>query len=162
MDAEAIKKLVHGKPCFTIEGPDREPYLTRYYLHKEDELKIYVHQFHRSDQDRDMHCHPWPFTSVILAGGYTEYVPGASRVCVPGDVVRRKAEDCHRVELFQDADGKEIETWTMVYVGKKCRDWGFHTDKGWVFHRDYFDIKFGKGKWHDADEVVQMQNYMED
>lgn len=162
MNAEAVRSLVAGKPNFTIEGADRLPYMTRYFLHKENDLKVYVHQFHRGDQDRDLHDHPWGFTSLILVGGYTETTPFGVKDFRSGDVIRHAAADCHMVELFKDAQGAEIETWTLVYVGAKEREWGFHTPDGWMHHRAYFDKKFGKGQWHDADEVLQITNYMED
>lgn len=31
-----------------------------------------VHHIKRSDDDRHCHCHPWPYLSVILKGGYWE------------------------------------------------------------------------------------------
>lgn len=35
-------------------------------------LKIYLHKFMRSDEDRALHDHPWSFLSIILRGGYFE------------------------------------------------------------------------------------------
>jgi hypothetical protein len=41
-----------------------------------------VHQILRSDSDRHSHCHPWPYLTIILRGGYweeREFPPGVDR-----------------------------------------------------------------------------------
>lgn len=36
-------------------------------------IGVYLHRFHRSDVDRELHSHPWAWSySIILAGGYIE------------------------------------------------------------------------------------------
>lgn len=42
-------------------------------------VAIYLHQFFRSDRDRCEHDHPWPFTTLILRGGYHEQINGVRR-----------------------------------------------------------------------------------
>lgn len=40
-------------------------------------FKVYLHIFFRSDQDRELHDHPWTFVSFILWRGYDEIRPKA-------------------------------------------------------------------------------------
>lgn len=126
---------------FVITSKTGEPYLTRYVL---SETK-YLHIIHRSDDDRDLHDHPWDFSSQILHGSYVEVTPdGKRKTFKVGDVNFHKAEDAHCLVL------NEGEVVTLVTLGPRRREWGFHTAKGWVHHKDYLDEKFGFGKWTDT------------
>ena len=125
------------------------PYLSRYYLigrpwmrdgsEPIDELgsprrdavfrtgvHVYLHHFHRSDEDRALHNHPWQWSrSLILAGGYIEERRG------PDDLVRRRVvrpgawntidgDDFHRVDLIEN------DCWSLFIAGPKHgRSWGF-------------------------------------
>lgn len=105
---------------------------------------VRLHHILRSDQDRELHDHPWDFTSLILSAGYWEYRPARAgrlglsppfceierRWCRPLSVVCRKAEDAHRLELTRPV-------WTLVITGRKRRDWGFYTKDGWVHWRQW-------------------------
>jgi hypothetical protein len=109
------------------------PYLTRWTLSgKRFEglgRALFLHHFHRSDAD-EMHDHPWPFTSVILAGGYYEVTPARGwangvgptqrRWYGPGRVITRPAKWIHRVEIPAGRDA-----WTLIIRGRKERGWGF-------------------------------------
>lgn len=114
-------------PLETIRSPEGDPYLLRYTLLWTPWLRVYIHNILRSDDDRELHDHPWDFTVRILEGGYIEHVLGGSKVRVPGDVIRHAAEDMHRVELI---DGRPA--WTFVICGPKRRQWGFQAEDGWV------------------------------
>lgn len=150
---------------FVIVGPDGTPYLTRWYLVEKSWFKIYLHKIHRSDADREMHCHPWKFVSFLLWGkGYFEHEANGSRTYFPpfSINVRLDAARPHRLEI-QDGDPPQ---WSLVFIGKKIRDWGFHVpssyahnftgDKpaskyvnGAVFvdHKSFLNVKFGKDNW---------------
>lgn len=126
-----------------IIGPGQhegEPdYLRRWYIlrHRDDEGCIYLHRFGRSDSDRALHDHPWPWTTVILQGAYQEYTPEGNHYRTQGDVVSRKATDFHRVRLVTPG------VWTLFMTGKKERDWGFLLpDGGWMESSRYFE-QFG-------------------
>ena len=61
--------------------PDRqsnEPYLERYYVFLKDRdrfpFNVFLHKFLKSDPD-DVHDHPWPYATLILKGGYWEWLP---------------------------------------------------------------------------------------
>jgi hypothetical protein len=126
---------------FVIENAVGDPYLVRYKLFWCPWFKIFLHHILRSDEDADCHCHPWNFVSIILWEGYLEVLSGdVIRWIRPGNVVRHRATDAHRLILSRPA-------WTLVFVTGKKRKWGFHTKDGWVGHAAYFDKKFGPGKW---------------
>ena len=64
----------------TIFSDDRvSPYLTRFYVSPDRAWwrrhlpGVFLHWFHRSDADRELHCHPWRWSvSLVLSGGYVE------------------------------------------------------------------------------------------
>lgn len=112
---------------------EQVPYLTRWTLHgrrfEGSDDAVFLHRFQRSDAD-EMHDHPWPFTSLILAGGYDEVTPGegwangngptARTWYAPGSVLHRPAVWIHSVRIPEGA-----EAWTLVLRGVKERSWGF-------------------------------------
>lgn len=120
-----------AKERFDI-GRNGDIYLSRWTLSgqrdKGTDRAVFLHQFHRSDYDDALHDHPWPFTSVILAGGYYEHAVGRGGVIRrrwygPGRVLSRPADWKHRVEL---APGTEGRVFSLVFRGAKERSWFFH------------------------------------
>ena len=116
-----------------IPGPNGTIYMRRYYLwrSKTGGRWVRIHEILLSDEDRHFHDHPWDFTSFILSGGYTEHTPNGTTVHRPFSLIRRKAEDLHKLELTGPA-------WTFVVTGDKRRDWGFQTENGWIHWEKYF------------------------
>ena len=122
-----------------------EPYLERYYVFLKHRnrfpFNIFVHKFLKSDPD-DVHDHPWPYFTIILKGGYWEWIPvfdirGAKihEYCVwrrPGSFRFAGAETYHRIEL-----DPEVTCWTLFVPGRKRRDWGFLVRNQWVQWQDY-------------------------
>jgi hypothetical protein len=127
-------------------------YMNRWFI-KTKYGGLRLHHILRSDADRHLHDHPWDFTSFILWGEYWEELPiaqpdepyfgdsfnGVSPY--PGasvwpkhwprwSVVRRKATDAHLLRLSRPV-------WTLVWHGPNERKWGFWTEEGWVYWRDY-------------------------
>lgn len=91
-----------------------------------------LHKILRGDGDRHFHDHPFGFASLILSGSYVEHLPARSpRTFLPGNVNMHKAESAHRLEL---PDG---HVWTFVLTGPYEREWGFHTEDGWIHNRKY-------------------------
>lgn len=87
---------------------------------------IRVHKILLSDSGRDLHDHPFDFVSIIVCGvGYTEYTEMGVRFYPQFSVIRRRAEDLHRLELSSPV-------WTLVFRGPRRRVWGFQTPNGWV------------------------------
>ena len=135
-------------PKFTIEN-EGLPYLTRFYLirkaHSKNEpieegsaaptfkfnryLSVYLHYFHRGDEDASLHNHPWKTSfSLILTNGYMEerwdhkLQKVVTRKIRPGSINRINADDFHRVELLDPNRG----AWTLFFSGERLdRPWGF-------------------------------------
>lgn len=133
-----------------IETPD--PYLTRLRIVQTPWFGVYLHQIHRADGAREVHDHPWSFVSIILHGAYVEHrepsqatkhdatLPIDRRLGLRwfgrGYVNFLRAEDAHRIAHVAP------DTWTLVLVGRRRRDWGFHTPDGWVHHKTWIDEHF--------------------
>lgn len=147
-----------------ITRRDNDPYLDRLVIFRCNWFSVFLHIF-RDGDDECMHDHPWPFVSVILRGGYWEHTdPGPvctncnlpcfssydnSRCCDappvftgparskrwyrPGSVLFRRSDHAHRVEI----DRSKPAPVTLVFVGRRCRDWGFYTRFGWLPWRRY-------------------------
>jgi hypothetical protein len=135
-------------PARVIERDNGDPYLERYYVcgrapayfpvPVKERLAflptVFLHRFVRSDQDRELHNHPWDHsTSFILAGGYREERRWAifendedfdcfevhEHTFRPGDLNRISCDDFHRVDLL------EHDAWTIFITGTKKQSWGF-------------------------------------
>lgn len=115
---------------------DEEPYLERYYLFLKERdsfpFNIFLHRFLKSDPD-DLHDHPWEFRTIILKGGYWEYTKDGKFWRGPFTYRYNPANAYHRVELDKDIP----YCWTLFIPGKRVKDWGFKTEKGWVQHEKY-------------------------
>lgn len=173
----------------TITNAQGVPYMHRYYL-LEWPWRIRIHEILRSDEDRDMHDHPYDFVSIMLKGGYIETAHmshdelerlfldtadheepchcskcaiidsgppfESKRAYRPGAIRRLKAEDAHRIQLntkWLDSGTllTVVPAWTLIFAGPIRREWGFHTQDGWMHWKAYLDKKFGPGKWQAAD-----------
>ena len=128
--------------------PDRrtnEDYLHRYYLFLKDRknfpFNIFLHRFLKSDP-ADVHDHPWGYFTVILKGGYWEWIPQfnsknqkTGEIAVwrgPGHFRFCKATSYHRIEI-----DPAIPTWTLFMPGPQKREWGFLVKNKWVPHDNY-------------------------
>ena len=134
-----LERLFKYRDIVKVVGGEPSLYLRRYFIFRTERFpnnRIFLHFIARDDDDRDLHDHPWDFSSFILKGGYKEYLPGGEkRLLFDFDFVRNPAEHTHRVELH---DGEPA--WTLVHAGKARRIWGFHTKDGWVDWRSYLGL----------------------
>ena len=120
---------------------DREgkvPYLIRYYVflkeRKNFPFNVTLHKVLVSDEPT-LHDHPWGYATFILKGGYWEHIPiiskegavvGSTKVWRgPGHFRMRSADDLNWLELAKDADGNEIPCWSLFFMGRKVKEWGF-------------------------------------
>lgn len=111
---------------YVIGGSD-DPYMTRWFLIPRNRFfNIYLHRFHRSDDDRAMHDHPWWSISLLLSGACVEHDLNGFKAIKPGQIRIRSAEYRHRIELV----GTEV--WTLFLTGPRLREWGFWCPQGWV------------------------------
>lgn len=114
-----------------IIGPANNPYIVRHILFRISMFGIYLHEMRRSDHDRALHDHPWPFMSFILRRGYRELTPYGMLTHKPGRVLFRPATWQHAVVI----DGKPA--WTLIFVGRRSRRWGFWPEGKWCWWRKY-------------------------
>lgn len=125
MIARLIRRLPHREIHQT--GANDHLLLRRYFILRTKWLGIYVHELVADDYDRALHDHPWSFLSIILSGQYSEVTnqPGAKHYH-RGSVKFRPAEYCHQLYAVYEP------TWTLVIRGRRRREWGFITPKGWM------------------------------
>lgn len=142
----------HGRRRIVMDRVNNEPYLERYYLFLKDRQRfpfnVFLHKFLKSDPD-DVHDHPWPYATVILKGGYWEWIPqfnSAGEKCNEiakwrgaGHFRISSANSYHRIEL-----DPTVECWTLFMPGPQTRDWGFLTRRGWIPHDEYLDARAAK------------------
>ena len=147
MILKLLKKL--GRHRIILDRQSNEPYLERYYVFLKDRKRfpfnIFIHKFLKSDPD-DVHDHPWPYATLILKGGYYEWVPqfnsqgqkmGSIRYWRgPGHFRICKATSYHRIELDPG-----VECWTMFMPGPQRREWGFLVGSAgkekWIHNETY-------------------------
>lgn len=122
-------------------------YMRRWRMIQTPWFGIYLHRIQRPDGDRYLHDHPWPFTSFILKGGYSEdwlspellrrsptvqgrpRTWGQHRTHMAGSVTRVRRGEYHSIRHLY-----RVPTWTLVFVGRRGTDWGYLTENGWVDH----------------------------
>lgn len=130
--ARACAWLAARLPARHITDLQGKPYLSRYTLYdRKGAGKIYLHHFHQSDQDRELHNHPWDESvSLILTGGYYETraikEPDGSYITVttwkgPFSLNRIYADTFHRATLQDEKQG----AWTLFFAGRFTQRWGF-------------------------------------
>jgi hypothetical protein len=138
-----------GRKIIIMDRVNNEPYLERYYLFLKDRKKfpfnIFLHKFLKGDPD-DVHDHPWPYATLILSGGYYEWVPvfntlgekineikywrgpGHFRICSPNSY--------HRIELKES-----VTAWTLFMPGPQQREWGFLVNNKWIPNGKYLELR---------------------
>lgn len=116
-----LRRKVISDAC----APELGPLMIRYFLLRTRWFSVYLHHFLRSDYDRCFHDHPWSFVTVLLSGGYYEHTPAGTFWRRRFSILRRPAVWQHWVEICRPV-------WTLIIVSRKCREWGFITERGWV------------------------------
>jgi hypothetical protein len=139
----------HDRKRIILDRGSKEPYLERYYLFLKDRnrfpFNVFLHKFLKSDPD-DVHDHPWPYATLILSGGYWEWIPkintlgeqwGEYRVWRgPGHFRICGAESYHRIELDPN-----ITAWTLFMPGPQRREWGFLVKNKWTHNDIYLETR---------------------
>ena len=112
--------------------------LSRYTIFgRRDHPSLYLHIFRRSDHDRELHDHPWSFTTLLLWPGYIEETQSGKRRKFPLQLLFRPALFRHRVELLPVYE----YSISLVFVGPKKRVWGFWRDGDFIPFKKYFEEK---------------------
>ncbi len=123
-----------------IEDPTKD-YLWRLRLIQTPWFGIYLHKLCGPDARSELHDHPWSFISFVLRGGYTEFVPGpyyAQSRYVKRVNVKRFNKSYHWI-----AELDRTPTWTLVFVGRRRRVWGY-------LDRDGIRTDFDKHEFNDS------------
>jgi hypothetical protein len=107
-------------------------YLYRRTLLRLPWFAIYLHHFVGDDWSRDLHDHPKRFISLGLKGRYIEDIPNGSREYRAPWLRTFPAQHIHRLRLI---DGKPC--WTLVFVLRPVREWGFWHMGKWIHWREY-------------------------
>lgn len=142
-----LRKWLTGTPHFVIGGEDN-PYLLRWFvIPRNSFVNCYLHKFLRSDDDRALHDHPWPFLSWVLRGEYIEHTQTKTALRTRWSLAYRPAATAHRVQLLRnERTGREQPVWTLIVTGRNGRPWGFYCPRGWV-HWEKFDSQNGCGEY---------------
>ncbi len=138
----------------TIYRGDNTLYLTRFYVFRKPRTwlpSIYIHCFHASDEDQELHNHPWRRSlSLILSGVYKEEFRDKNnkvqtRILSPGRFNYIPANKFHRVDLITPT------VWTLFISGERVQRWGFwnrdtgeYTDWQKYLQLKQITKKFGK------------------
>ena len=142
----------HDRKRVIMDRVNNEPYLERYYLFLKDRewfpFNVFLHRFLKGDPD-DVHDHPWPYATLILKGGYWEWIPQFDNQGQkieeikhwrkPGHFRTCGATSYHRIEL-----DPTVECWSLFMPGTKKREWGFLTSKGWIENETYLSQRAKK------------------
>jgi len=142
-----------GRKRIILDRVSEEPYLERYYIFLKDRkwfpFNVFLHKFLKSDPD-DVHDHPWPYATLILKGGYYEWIPNFSQSGAlvgetrywrgPGHARICSATSYHRIELDPG-----VECWTLFIPGPQRREWGFlvgdKTNPQWIHNEQYLESR---------------------
>ena len=138
-----------GRKRIIMDRESNEPYLERYYLFLKDRkhfpFNVFLHKFLKGDPD-DVHDHPWPYATLILKGGYYEWVPefdsnntmlGQRRIWRgPGHFRTCSPTSYHRIELKPG-----VTAWTLFMPGPQKREWGFLVNDKWIDNGEYLAHK---------------------
>ena len=112
------------------------PYLTVYTLLRVAGISVCIHHFHRGDEDRDCHDHPFSFLSLVLRGRYREHFhDGSWADRGPCSLALRSSLHRHRIELLRRP------CVTLCVKRAVDRDWGFWSDGTFVPWREYLRSK---------------------
>lgn len=135
------------------ETPEN-PYLRRWHvLPRNKYFNIYLHEILMPDAETALHDHPWWNISIVLKGGYLEYLKGKDGDLVkqivvwrsPGSIIFRRATDAHRIGLAANWDpaiGKQtwLPSWSLFITGRNVRVWGFHCPQGWTPYDKFLKV----------------------
>jgi len=151
-----LEKISHGRgqrnspkwafmELFKVPHYDRpgEDYLWRLRVIQTPLFGVYLHKLCTPDPRDTLHDHPWSFFSVVLKGGYLEFVPGpfyaTSRYVKRFNwkPLRKTKDGIQWSSLHWIAQLDRTPTWTLVFVGRRKRTWGYlDRDGSWTAYNE--------------------------
>ena len=111
-----------------------DPYLVRLELFSLLGWSLKLHVFLRSDEDEELHDHPWSFWTLVLAGEYREQCQDAMNNRKAGSLAYRPANWKHRVLIEQPCA-------TLILTSPKKREWGFWRDGRFIPWRRFIALR---------------------
>lgn len=126
--------------------PDNE-FILRLHILKTPWFAIALHWIKKPDPEPWLHDHPVSFLSLVLWGSYEELRRqegiGPYGFTMTRLVWRRwwnwfEASEWDRHSIVSSAP----HTLTLCFMGPKRREWGYHTDAGWVHWKEYAHGKY--------------------
>lgn len=144
---------------FRVPHSDRpeEDYLWRIRLVATPWFGIFLHKICTPDPRQVLHNHPWSFVSIVLRGGYYEFVPCdcgfdhcqfyAVRNHVSRINVKRFAKSFHWIDSLD-----RTPTWTLVFTGRRRCVWGYLEEDGKF-------TEFNKHPFNDQFQLAMEQRY---
>lgn len=106
-----------------------EPYLERWIIWFGYTLRL--HKFHKGDDDRAFHDHPWWFITFPLRS-YLELTPQGTRIVSRLRPHLRRAKHRHIVQLIA---GRPVRT--FIIIGRKSKEWGFWDEDNFIHHEQW-------------------------
>jgi hypothetical protein len=110
--------------------PPYPDYLWRIRILQTPLFGIMLHKICLPDSRPTLHNHPWPFVSIVLRGGYVEFVPGP--FYAKSNYIRRINVKRFKNSFHWIAELDRNPTWTLVFVGRRRRTWGY-LDRDGIF-----------------------------
>lgn len=105
-------------------------YLRRLRIVQTPWFGVYLHRIGTPDSRPTLHDHPWNFLSIVVRGGYTEMT--GDGCCYAEErhvrwVNHKRAEYLHYIMRLD-----RTPTWTLVFVGRRRREWGYAEGGQWT------------------------------
>ena len=85
--------MICFKPYISLKG-----YLERFTLFAFGRLHIRIHDIKSADQTPFTHTHPFHYCSIILSGGYVEWLNGKETLHKAGSMLFRRNTTHHRIQ----------------------------------------------------------------
>ncbi len=154
LNAVADWCVKHGRHRTIYDRDGTTPYMERYYILFKDRprwmpLNITLHKVCRSDLPI-LHDHPWGYMTIILKGGYIEHTEYDRFFRGPGHIRIRGAKSYHWLEAVKD-----IPSWSLFFMGKRSRKWGFLKASEWIEAEEYL-------AWRDQATPEELEEHRED
>lgn len=113
----------------------KKDYLWRLRIIQTPWFGVYLHKLCTPDPRDTLHNHPWNFFSIILRGGYKEYIQcNCDFEHCDYYAVRRHVTRFNYKPLKNSfhwiAELDKDPTWTLVFVGRRRRVWGYLDREG--------------------------------